>query len=64
MLMFSVLGSLRDGSLVFSAEPLALTGGVPALWLHGMLFFRFGGAVGFIARASIRANLNTIKRRR
>jgi cobalt-zinc-cadmium resistance protein CzcA len=52
MLLFSALGSLRDAVLVFSAVPLALTGGVLALWLRGMPF-SVSAAVGFIALSGI-----------
>lgn len=33
LLLFSALGSAKDALLVFSAVPLALTGGIAALWL-------------------------------
>ena len=33
-----LIGSPRDALLVFSAVPLALTGGIIALWLRGMPF--------------------------
>jgi cobalt-zinc-cadmium resistance protein CzcA len=33
LLLYSALGSPRDALLVFSAVPLALTGGIAALWL-------------------------------
>ena len=46
------LGSARDALLVFSAVPLALTGGVLALWLRGMPF-SISAAVGFIALSGI-----------
>jgi heavy metal efflux system protein len=52
LLLFSALGSLRDALLVFSAVPLALTGGVAALWLRGMPF-SISAAVGFIALSGI-----------
>ena len=52
MLLFSALGSLREALLVFSAVPLALTGGVLALWLRGMPF-SVSAAVGFIALSGI-----------
>jgi cobalt-zinc-cadmium resistance protein CzcA len=52
MLLFSALGSMRDALLVFSAVPLALTGGVLALWLRGMPF-SISAAVGFIALSGI-----------
>jgi cobalt-zinc-cadmium resistance protein CzcA len=34
LLLFGALGSPRDALLVFSAVPLALTGGIAALWLR------------------------------
>ncbi len=42
----------RDALLVFSAVPLALTGGVVALWLRGMPF-SVSAAVGFIALSGV-----------
>ncbi len=48
LLLYSALGSPRDALLVFSAVPLALTGGVVALWLRDMPF-SVSAAVGFIA---------------
>jgi heavy metal efflux system protein len=50
--LFSALGSIREALLVFSAVPLALTGGVLALWLRGMPF-SVSAAVGFIALSGI-----------
>src|SRR5829696_7917287 len=38
LLLFSALGSPREAVLVFSAVPLALTGGIVALWLRDMPF--------------------------
>jgi cobalt-zinc-cadmium resistance protein CzcA len=38
LLLYTALGGPRDALLVFSAVPLALTGGVVALWLRGMPF--------------------------
>jgi cobalt-zinc-cadmium resistance protein CzcA len=52
LLLFSALGSARDAALVFSAVPLALTGGVATLWLRGMPF-SISAAVGFIALSGI-----------
>jgi cobalt-zinc-cadmium resistance protein CzcA len=49
LLLCTALGSARDALLVFSAVPLALTGGIIALWLRGMPF-SVSAAVGFIAR--------------
>ena len=47
LLLLGALGSARDAILVFSAVPLALTGGVAALWLHDMPF-SISAAVGCI----------------
>jgi cobalt-zinc-cadmium resistance protein CzcA len=52
LLLFSALGTARDAALVFSAVPLALTGGILALWLRG-LPFSVSAAVGFIALSGI-----------
>ncbi len=52
LLLFSALGSARDALLVFSAVPLALTGGIFALWLRGMPF-SVSAAVGFIALSGV-----------
>ena len=52
LLLLSALGSARDALLVFSAVPLALTGGVFALWLRGMPF-SISAAVGFIALSGV-----------
>jgi cobalt-zinc-cadmium resistance protein CzcA len=58
LLLLSALGSARDALLVFSAVPLALTGGVFALWLRGMPF-SISAAVGFIALSGV-AVLNSL----
>src|SRR5262249_13946501 len=52
LLLLSALGSPRDALLVFSAVPLALTGGVVALWLRDMPF-SISAAVGFIALSGV-----------
>ena len=52
LLLLTALGSARDALLVFSAVPLALTGGVAALWLREMTF-SVSAAVGFIALSGI-----------
>ena len=52
LLLVSALGSTRDALLVFSAVPLALTGGVAALALRGMPF-SVSAAVGFIALSGV-----------
>ncbi|SEP51366.1 cobalt-zinc-cadmium resistance protein CzcA [Methylobacterium sp. ap11] len=52
LLLASALGSARDAVLVFSAVPLALTGGIAALWLRD-LPFSVPAAVGFIALSGV-----------
>jgi heavy metal efflux system protein len=52
LLLLGALGSWRDALLVFSAVPLALTGGVTALWLRDMAF-SISSAVGFIALSGV-----------
>jgi cobalt-zinc-cadmium resistance protein CzcA len=52
LLLLSALGSARDALLVFTAVPLALTGGVAALWLRDMPF-SVSAAVGFIALSGV-----------
>ncbi|MBX9931233.1 MAG: CusA/CzcA family heavy metal efflux RND transporter [Methylobacterium sp.] len=52
LLLYSALGSPRDALLVFSAVPLALTGGIIALWLRDMPF-SVPAAVGFIALSGV-----------
>jgi heavy metal efflux system protein len=52
LLLYTALGSPRDALLVFSAVPLALTGGVAALWLRSMPF-SVSAAVGFIALSGV-----------
>jgi len=52
LLLFGALGTARDALLAFSAVPLALTGGVAALWLRGMPF-SVSAAVGFIALSGV-----------
>jgi len=58
ILLFSALRSVRDALLVFSAVPLALTGGLAALWLRG-LPLSVSAAVGFIALSGV-AVLNSL----
>ena len=52
LLLLGAMGSARNALLVFSAVPLALTGGVFALWLRGMPF-SISAAVGFIALSGV-----------
>jgi cobalt-zinc-cadmium resistance protein CzcA len=58
MLIFLNFGSLRQALLVYTVIPLAVTGGVLALWLRGMPLTISAG-VGFIALSGI-AVLNGI----
>jgi heavy metal efflux system protein len=52
ILLFSTFGSLKYALLVFSGVPLALTGGIVALWLRDMPF-SITAAVGFIALSGV-----------
>ncbi len=58
VLIFLSFGSLRQSVLIFTCVPLAMTGGVFALWLREMPF-TISAAVGFIALSGI-AVLNGI----
>ena len=51
-LLFMAFGSARDATIVFSGVPLALTGGVLALWMRGIPFSISAG-VGFIALSGV-----------
>ncbi len=57
-LLFMAFGSARDAVTIFSGVPLALTGGVLALWLRDIPFSISAG-VGFIALSGV-AVLNGI----
>lgn len=52
LLLYGALGSVRDATIVFTGVPLALVGGVLALFLRGMPF-SVSAAVGFIALSGI-----------
>jgi cobalt-zinc-cadmium resistance protein CzcA len=52
VLIFLAFGSLRQALLVYSGIPLAVTGGIVALWLRGMPF-SITAAVGFIALTGV-----------
>jgi heavy metal efflux system protein len=52
VLIFLAFGSLRQAFLVYSGIPLAVMGGVLALWLRGMPF-SITAAVGFIALSGV-----------
>ncbi|WP_377701323.1 efflux RND transporter permease subunit [Pseudoduganella sp. UC29_71] len=51
-LLFAMFGSLKDGLLVFSGIPFALTGGIAALALRG-LPLSISAAVGLIALSGV-----------
>jgi cobalt-zinc-cadmium resistance protein CzcA len=52
MLLFTALDSVKHALLVFTGVPLALTGGIIALWLRDMPF-SMSAAVGFIALSGV-----------
>jgi cobalt-zinc-cadmium resistance protein CzcA len=52
LLLYGALRSFRDAAIVFTGVPLALVGGVLALWVRGM-DFSVSAAVGFIALSGI-----------
>lgn len=52
MLLYAVFGNFKDGLIVFSGIPFALTGGVTALWLTGIPLSISAG-VGFIALSGV-----------
>ncbi|MFL6678963.1 MAG: CusA/CzcA family heavy metal efflux RND transporter [Burkholderiaceae bacterium] len=52
ILLFTMFGNLKDGLLVFTGIPFALTGGVMALWLRGIPL-SISAAVGFIALCGV-----------
>jgi cobalt-zinc-cadmium resistance protein CzcA len=58
VLIFMSFGSFRQAALIFVCVPLAVTGGIFALWARGMPF-TISAAVGFIALSGI-AVLNGI----
>jgi cobalt-zinc-cadmium resistance protein CzcA len=51
-MLLLALGSMRDGLIIFTGVPLALTGGVLSLWLRGIPL-SISAAVGFIALSGI-----------
>ena len=52
LLLFSALNSVKQALLVFTGVPLALTGGIVALWLRDIPF-SISAAVGFIALSGV-----------
>ncbi|HYD81639.1 MAG TPA: CusA/CzcA family heavy metal efflux RND transporter [Paucimonas sp.] len=51
-LLFAMFNNVKDGALVFTGIPFALTGGVLALWLRGIPL-SISAAVGFIALSGV-----------
>jgi hypothetical protein len=43
VLLFAMFGNAKDGLLVFTGIPFALTGGILALWLRDIPDVDFGG---------------------
>ncbi|USE77516.1 CusA/CzcA family heavy metal efflux RND transporter [Cupriavidus gilardii] len=52
VLLFVMFNNIKDGMLVFTGIPFALTGGILALWLRG-LPLSITAAVGFIALSGV-----------
>jgi cobalt-zinc-cadmium resistance protein CzcA len=52
LLLYAIFNNLRDGLIVFSGVPFAMTGGVLALWLRDIPFSISAG-VGFIALSGV-----------
>ena len=52
ILLFAMFGNIKDGLLVFSGIPFALTGGIIALWLRDIPL-SISAAVGFIALSGV-----------
>ncbi|HEU4855122.1 MAG TPA: CusA/CzcA family heavy metal efflux RND transporter [Nitrosospira sp.] len=52
MLLYAMFGNFRDGWLMFTGVPFALSGGIGALWLRGIPL-SISAAVGFIALSGV-----------
>lgn len=52
VLLFAMFGNIKDGLLVFTGVPFALTGGIVALWLRDIPLSISAG-VGFIALSGV-----------
>jgi cobalt-zinc-cadmium resistance protein CzcA len=52
VLLYAMFNNVKDGLLVFTGIPFALSGGIVALWLRG-LPFSITAAVGFIALSGV-----------
>ncbi len=51
-LLFAMFGNIKDGLIVFTGIPFALTGGIISLWLRGIPL-SITAAVGFIALCGV-----------
>jgi cobalt-zinc-cadmium resistance protein CzcA len=51
-LLYAMFGNLKDGLVVFTGIPFALTGGIAALWLRGIPL-SISASVGFIALCGV-----------
>ncbi|QNN58848.1 CusA/CzcA family heavy metal efflux RND transporter [Diaphorobacter ruginosibacter] len=51
-LLFAMFGNVRDGLVVFTGIPFALTGGIMALWLRDIPL-SISAAIGFIALSGV-----------
>lgn len=52
ILLYAMFGNFRDGWLMFTGVPFALSGGIVALWLRGIPL-SISAAVGFIALSGV-----------
>jgi cobalt-zinc-cadmium resistance protein CzcA len=52
ILLFMTFGSIKDALIVFTGVPLALTGGITALWTRGIPLSISAG-IGFIALSGV-----------
>jgi len=52
VLLFMMFNNIKDGLLVFTGIPFALTGGIVALWMRGIPL-SISAAVGFIALSGV-----------
>jgi cobalt-zinc-cadmium resistance protein CzcA len=52
ILLFLMFNNAKDGALVFTGIPFALTGGIVALWLRGIPM-SISAAVGFVALSGV-----------
>lgn len=52
VLLFAMFNNIKDGLLVFTGIPFALTGGILALWIRGIPM-SITAAVGFIALCGV-----------